>query len=145
MTHVGVRASDRSSPPGVNVSVANYRNADLWKQSVRLVLHSYTVTSTFPPDEPTDLAGKIRRAAVTTAVNVAAAFECACRDGGMIGHLTGPDSCMGIVALLPDGMSASELSACEVGALEDLCAAMDEMMEHLERDVFGPREPRLVT
>ena len=48
-----------------------HENLDAWKQAMRLITGVYLITRTFPRDETYGLSSQMRRAAVSTASNLA--------------------------------------------------------------------------
>jgi four helix bundle protein len=53
--------------------MGDYRNLDVWQNSRRLAVQVYELTSTFPSTERFGLVNQMRRAAVSTASNIAEA------------------------------------------------------------------------
>jgi len=51
--------------------MANHKDLDVWKESMKLARSVYTLTSTFPKEELYGLTSQIRRAAVSIPSNIA--------------------------------------------------------------------------
>ena len=49
----------------------NFRNYDLWKDSISIVTEIYAITNKFPPSEKFGLCNQLQRAAVSIASNIA--------------------------------------------------------------------------
>jgi len=48
-----------------------HKNLDAWKESIRLVVEIYSITSNFPKEELYGLTGQIRRSAISIPSNIA--------------------------------------------------------------------------
>lgn len=59
--------------------IRSYRDLEVWKRSVDLVMHVYRVTRKLPPDERFGLISQMRRAAVSVTCNIAEGYGRATR------------------------------------------------------------------
>lgn len=65
--------------PPPKTMIRSYRDLEVWKRSVDLVMHVYRVTRKLPPDERFGLISQMRRAAVSVTCNIAEGYGRATR------------------------------------------------------------------
>ncbi len=53
-----------------------YRELLLWRQAYELTYHIYATTRCFPPEDPGDLAARLRSAAIDLPVHIAESYAC---------------------------------------------------------------------
>lgn len=54
--------------------ITSFRDLDVWRDGIELVVHCYAITRHFPPDERFGLTTQARRAAVSVPANIAEGF-----------------------------------------------------------------------
>ena len=98
-------------PQTPHLMLRSYRELDVWKRSLALVVDAYCVTRKLPSDERFGLTSQMRRAAVSVSCNIAEGYGRATR-GEYLNHL-----------------SVARGSLFEVEALCEVCHAL-ELLTH---------------
>lgn len=57
------------------MTIASYRDLEVWQKAMQLIVQSYRCTSALPRDERFGLTAQIRRAALSVATNIAEGHE----------------------------------------------------------------------
>src|SRR3989304_8577589 len=105
-----------------------HRNLDVWKRSIKFVVHVYKVTEKFPSSEQYGITSQMRRAAVSIPANIAeGAARRSTRDGLQFFYVS-----RGSISELDTHIEiCKELGLIKEKEYQDLCVALEEIRKML--------------